>query len=116
MKITKIEGLIAAAFCGLREDGSINLDIIPTLAENLIRDGVRGVFVCGTNGEGPSLTVEERMKIAETYVKVVNKRALVIVHVGHSSIEESAKLAAHAASIGADAISSVAAFYFKPAN
>jgi N-acetylneuraminate lyase len=41
---------------------------------------------------------------------------LVLVHVGHTSIHESKKLAAHAAKIGADAISAVAAFYFKPTS
>ena len=62
------------------------------------------------------MTTEERMVVAETYVKAANKRLLVLVHVGHNSIAESKKLAAHAQQIGADAISSVAGFYFKPAS
>ncbi|RZK48896.1 MAG: N-acetylneuraminate lyase [Pedobacter sp.] len=110
----RIKGLIAATFAGYHPDGTINLNIIPTLVEQLIEDGVNGVFVCGTNGEGPNLTVEERMAIAEAYVKAANKRILIFVHVGHTAITESRKLAAHAQQIGADAISSVAAFYFKP--
>jgi N-acetylneuraminate lyase len=112
----KIEGLIAATFCGFNKDGSVNLDIIPVLVEKLIADGVKGIFICGTNGEGPNLTIEERQQIAESYVKAVRKRILVLVHVGHTSIAESQKLAQHAAVIGADAISSVAAFYFKPVS
>jgi N-acetylneuraminate lyase len=112
----KIEGLIAATFGTFQEDGSLNLAIIPSLVEKLIADGLRGVFICGTNGEGPNLTVEERMAVAEAYVQAANKRILVLVHVGHTSIAESRKLAAHAAQIGADAISSVAAFYFKPTS
>ncbi|NII26298.1 N-acetylneuraminate lyase [Pseudoflavitalea sp. X16] len=112
----KIEGLIAATFGAFHEDGSLNLAPIPDLVEKLIKDGVAGVFICGTNGEGPNLTIEERMAVAEAYVKAVNKRILVLVHVGHTSIAESRKLAAHAASIGADAISAVAAFYFKPGS
>lgn len=112
----KIEGLIAATFSTFHEDGSLNLSLIPALVEKLVNDGVTGVFICGTNGEGPNLTIEERMAVAEAYVKAVNKRILVLVHVGHSSIEESKKLAAHAVRIGADAISSVAAFYFKPSS
>jgi len=110
----KIEGLIAATFCGYHSDGSVNLDIIPVLVEKLVADGVKGIFICGTNGEGPNLTIEERQQIAEAYVKAVHKRVLVFVHVGHTSIAESQKLARHAVAIGADAISSVAAFYFKP--
>lgn len=112
----KVEGLIAATFCGFEADGSVNVSIIPTLVDKLISDGVRGIYVCGTNGEGPNLTIAERKLVAETYVKAVGKRALVFVHVGHSSIAEAQELARHAASIGADAISSVAAFYFKPSG
>lgn len=112
----KIEGLIAATFCGYHKDGTINLDIIPVLVDKLIADGAKGIFVCGTNGEGPNLTIAERQQIAEAYAKAINKRILLFVHVGHTSIAESQALARHAVSIGADAISSVAAFYFKPTS
>jgi N-acetylneuraminate lyase len=112
----RIKGLVAAMFAPFKEDGSLNLSLVPGLVDKLIEDGLTGVFVCGTNGEGPNLTMEERMAVAEAFVKAANKRILVIVHVGHSSITESRKLAAHAAQIGADAISAVAAFYFKPSS
>ena len=112
--MNKIKGLIAATFAAYNIDGSINLSIIPAIVDKMIEDGLTGVFICGTNGEGPNLTIDERMQIAEAYVKAANKRILVLVHVGHSSIAECRKLAAHAEQIGADAISSVAAFYFKP--
>ena len=114
--MNKITGLIAATFAAYHEDGAVNLEIIPAIVEKMIADGLSGVFICGTNGEGPNLTIEERMAIAEAYVKAVDKRILVLVHVGHSSIAECRKLAAHAEKIGADAISSVAAFYFKPGS
>jgi N-acetylneuraminate lyase len=112
--MNKITGLVAATFAAYHENGKINLDIIPAIVDKMIADGLTGVFICGTNGEGPNLKTEERMAIAEAYVKAARKRILVLVHVGHSSIEECRKLAAHAEQIGADAISSVAAFYFKP--
>lgn len=112
----RIKGLVAAMFAPFKEDGSLNLSMVPGLVDKLIEDGLTGVFVCGTNGEGPNLTIEERMATAEAFVKAAGKRILVIVHVGHSSIAESRKLAEHAARIGADAISSVAAFYFKPVS
>lgn len=111
--MTKIMGLIAATFSTLHEDGSFNLDRVPILVDKLAEDGLKGVFICGTNGEGPNLTVEERMAVAEAYVKAAAGKLLVIVHVGHTSIAESRKLAAHAEQLGVAAISSVAGFYFK---
>ncbi len=114
--MNKIEGLIAAAFTPFYEDGSLNLALVPALVDKLYADGLKGIFVCGSNGEGPNMTTEERMKVAEAFVKAANRRLMIIVHVGHSSIAESKTLAAHAAEIGADAFSSVAAFYFKPVS
>ncbi|MEO5995490.1 MAG: dihydrodipicolinate synthase family protein [Chitinophagaceae bacterium] len=112
----KIEGLIAAAFTPFNEDGSLNKPMIPVLVDKLLADGVRGIFVCGSNGEGPNMTTEERMIVAEEFVKAAGKRLLIIVHVGHSCIADAKVLSAHAAKIGADAFSSVAAFYFKPVS
>jgi N-acetylneuraminate lyase len=116
MNMRKIKGLIAAVFTPFHEDGSLNLALVPALVDKFVNDGLKGIFVCGSNGEGPNMTTGERMKVAEEFVKAANRRLLVIVHVGHSSIAESRVLAAHASEIGADAFSSVAAFYFKPVS
>jgi N-acetylneuraminate lyase len=110
------EGLIAAVFTPFREDGSINKSMIPLLVDKLVGDGVKGIFVCGSNGEGPNMTLEERKLVAAEFVKASAGRLKIIVHVGHSSITEARSLAAHAAEIKADAFSSVAAFYFKPVS
>lgn len=112
----KIHGLIAAAFTPFKEDGSVNFEMIPQVVEKLIQDGLQGAFVCGSNGEGPNMTTTERMQVSEAFIKSAAKRMKIIVHVGHSSIQEARTLAAHAAETGADAISSVAAFYFKPTS
>jgi len=116
MKQKHIKGLFAAPFTPLNTDGSLNLAMIPTLVENLIADGLTGAFVCGSNGEGPNFTTQERMDVAEAFVKAANKKLQIWVHVGHSSIAESQLLIEHAYAIGADAASAVAAFYFKPSS
>jgi len=112
----KIEGLIAAVFTPFHENGTLNKEMIAPLVNRLVSEGVKGIFVCGSNGEGPNMTTAERMEAAEAFVKAGAGRLLVIVHVGHSSIAESRLLAAHAAQIGASAVASVAAFYFKPVS
>ena len=116
MSMNKIEGLIAAAFTPFHADGSLNLGLVPELVDKLYNDGLKGVFVCGSNGEGPNMTTAERMEVAEAFIKAAAGRLMVIVHVGHSSIAEAKILAAHAVHAGADAFSSVAAFYFKPVS
>ncbi|MCH5599833.1 dihydrodipicolinate synthase family protein [Niabella ginsengisoli] len=114
MKINKIEGLLAATFSTFDDNKALKLSLVPKIVEKLIADGIKGIFVGGTNGEGLSLSTEERMAVTEAYVAASNKRVLIFTHVGHSSITEARKLAAHAQKVGADAISAVSAFYFKP--
>src|SRR5690606_3132594 len=112
----KINGLIAATFSTYREDGSLDLAGISPLVNKLVNDGLKGIFIRGTNGEGPNLTVQERMAVAERDVAVAKGELLVFVHVGHTSIPESRKLARGADGIGADAIAAGAACCFKPVS
>jgi len=110
----KCAGLIAAVFTPMKSDCALNLDIVPTIVEHLINDGVQGLYVCGTTGEGPLLSSEERRAVAQAYVAAAGGRILVIVQVGHNSLTEARSLASHADEIGADAISAVSPMYFRP--
>lgn len=110
------EGLMAAPFTPFNTKGELNLDIIPSYVDRLVADGLKGIFVCGSNGEGPNMTIEERMAVAAAFKKAAGNRLKLFVHVGHTSIAECRRLAQHAREIGADAVSSVAAFYFKPTS
>ncbi len=111
---THIEGLIAAPLTALGPEGDTNLDMIPAQAAMLVRDGVKGAFICGTTGESLSLTTGERKAIAEAWVKAAPPGFAVIVHVGHNSIETSMQLAQHAEKIGAHAVGTMAPSFFKP--
>jgi N-acetylneuraminate lyase len=112
-----LTGLVAAPHTPMREDGRIKLNVIPAQAGRLIADGVAGAFICGSTGEGSSLTTSERRQIAEQWRKAIGTRALkLIVHVGHNSVEEAKTLAARAQESGADAIATMAPGYFKPAT
>jgi N-acetylneuraminate lyase len=95
-------------------DGGLNLDLIEQQAALLANNGVQGAFICGTTGEGFSLTSEERMQIAQRWMAVAPKTLKIIVHVAHNSIGESQKLAAHAEQIGAHAIASIGSTFFRP--
>jgi N-acetylneuraminate lyase len=108
-----ISGLLSAPFTPMYPDGTINFSKVPDVVNLLIDNKVKGMFVCGSTGEGPSLTTEERKQLAEAFVKAADKRLLVFVHVGHNSITEARHLAEHALQIGADCISATPTTYFK---
>ncbi|MCG8318996.1 MAG: dihydrodipicolinate synthase family protein [Cytophagales bacterium] len=114
--MSKIKGLIAAAYTPMDAKGELNLKVVKSYAAFLQANGVKGTFVCGTTGESTSLTVGERMKVTEAWTCLGLTDFRVIVQVGHNSLKESKRLAKHAQEAGADAISVIAPSFFKPAE
>ena len=112
----KIKGLIDAPFTPFHEDGSLNLAPIPEYAALLARNGLKGVFINGSSGEGYMLTEEERMQLAEAWMAAVPRDFKVIVHVGSTSVMSSRRLAEHAQKIGAWGIGAMATPFPKIGN
>jgi N-acetylneuraminate lyase len=116
MDISKINGLIAAPFTPMYEDGSLNTGMIKNYAGKLKNDGVSGVFVCGTTGEGMLMTLEERKKTAEAWIKEQTNYFRVIVHTGTTSFKQSCELAAHAQETGAFAVGTMGPVFLPPSR
>ena len=104
----KIKGLIDAPCTPFDSKGEVNYDIIPEYAALLARNGLKGVFINGSSGEGYMLTEEERMKLAEAWIAAVPKDFKVIVHVGSTCVKSSRRLAEHAQKCGAWGIGAMA--------
>lgn len=104
----KITGLIDAPFTPFHANGDVNLEPIEAYARMLEKNGLKGVFINGSSGEGYMLTTEERMQLAERWVSVAPEGFKVIVHVGSCCLRESARLAEHAQKIGAWGIGAMA--------
>ena len=114
MTIEKLTGLIAAPHTPFDANGRLDPETIHAQAEALVRQDVSGAFVCGTTGEGLSLTTVERRTVVDEWVKAGAGRLKIIAHVGHQSVEEARQLARHAESAGVDAVSAVAPSFFRP--
>jgi N-acetylneuraminate lyase len=106
-------GLFAAVFTPMCRDGSLNLTQIQPMVDYLLRTQISGLYVCGSTGEGPSLSSDERRAVAVAYVEAAAGKLPVVVQVGHNSLAEARALASHAQAIGADAISALPPSYFK---
>lgn len=114
MQIEKTRGLIAAPFTPMTADGQVDLARIAPLAEFLCHNGVIGAFVCGTTGEGLSLSTAERICVAERWMQAAPKDFRVMVHVGHTSLPECQYLAEQAERAGAFGIAAMGPFFFRP--
>lgn len=104
----KIIGLINAPFTPFNPQGEVDLTRIPHYARMLHRNGMQGVFVNGSSGEGYLLTDDERMALAQAWIEAAPQDFKVIVHVGSTCVESSRRLARHAQQIGAWGIGAMA--------
>ena len=104
----KIKGLIDAPFTPFYANGDVNYEPIPQYAAMLAKNGLKGVFINGSSGEGYMLTTEERMRLAEAWVAAVPEGFKVIVHVGSCCLRDSVRLAEHASKLGVWGIGSMA--------
>ncbi len=113
-----LKGLIAAPFTPMFPDGSINLELIPAYYQMLKHNGITGAFICGSTGEGVSLTHSEKKKLAETWGACTKDDTdfKVMMFLGGTCIADCKELAIHAKECGLAAVSFTAPFYFKPAN
>ncbi len=112
----KIHGLINAPFTPFYENEEINLEPIGAYCKMLVKNGITGVFINGSSGEGYMLTEEERKVLAEKWMDVAPKDFKVIVHVGSTCSKTSYNLAKHAQEIGAWGTGAMASPFPKAAK
>ncbi len=112
---TPLHGLVAATHTPFHTDGSVNLDMVEKQAAHMIHNSIGTVFINGSTAESSSLTLNERLALADRWFEVVRGAPLrIVVHVGSNCVEDSKALAAHAQKLGASAISALSPSYFKP--
>ncbi|WP_372638127.1 dihydrodipicolinate synthase family protein [Fodinibius sp.] len=115
--MNSIEGLVVAPFTPMKEDGSIQLDMIPPLYEHYREQKIVGAFINGSTGEGLSLTTRERKQLAEKWNETITDDFKLLIHVGHAGVEDAKSLGKHAAQLSnVTGISTVGPFYRKPAD
>lgn len=105
--------MFVATYTPMDEHGGVLYSSISPLVEFNLQSGVSGFYVCGTTGEGMSLSTRERKDIATAFIEAVNGRAPVIIQTGHNCLREAAALAEAAAEAGADGISAHCPTYYR---
>ncbi len=108
----KAPGIFTPILTPLDERGELISETVWDLVDFLARNGVSGLYILGTVGEGMRLPKETRMKGAEEFVNAVGGKLKTIVQVGSPIPKVSVELAQHAEKIGADAVASVPPFYY----
>ena len=100
----ELEGIFPAMLTPFTKNGArVDYDKACALATRLAKKGVHGLFVAGTTGEGPLMTVPERKELLEEVVGAVGKRIRVLAHTGAFDTDTAIELTQHAAEVGAAA-------------
>jgi len=111
--LTKYEGVFVAMNSCYDEFGEVSPSAAKKLTRFLLDKGVSGLYVGGSTGEGLIQSVEERKRMLEAVMEEARGQAVVIAHIGAANTRDSVELARHAERAGADALSSVAPFYYR---
>ncbi len=111
--IKKYEGIIPAFYACYDAEGHINPQAVRELTRYFIDKGVKGVYVGGSSGECIYQSKEERKLVLENVMAEAKGKLTVIAHIACNNTADSQELAAHAESLGVDAIAAIPPIYFK---
>ena len=106
-----ITGILNPIITPFTESGDVDEDLLCVLAEDSIKAGCSALFVFGSAGQGPTMTLDERSRAADAVIGQVKGRVPVIVHVGTTDLKSTARLAEAAADSGAAAIAVIPPYY-----
>jgi 4-hydroxy-tetrahydrodipicolinate synthase len=107
-------GIITAMVTPFDELGGVNEDAAVRLMRHLLDNGSDGLVVCGTTGESPTLTDEEKYRLWDLAVSEFGNEATIIAGTGTNDTAHSAHLTEKATEIGVDAVLVVTPYYNKP--
>lgn len=109
----KYTGLIAAPFTPMTSGGEVELDTVDEVASFLKANGVRGAFVCGSTGEGASLTRTEKQAVMAAWSKHAASDFPVMALVGGDCVADARALMQHAQELRLQAVAVVPPTYFS---
>ena len=95
-------------------DGALDEAGVKRLARRQIDAGMHFLVPCGTTGESPTLSDEERLRVVELVVEEANGRVPVLAGAGGYDTREVIRSAQRMKAAGASGILSVTPYYNKP--
>ncbi len=109
----KYKGIIPAFYACYDEEGNVSPERTKKLVKHFVKKGVKGLYVCGSSGECIYQSKEERKLILENVMEEARGKLTIIAHVAANNTKDSMELAAHAESLGVDAIAAIPPIYFR---
>ncbi len=106
--------VLTAMITPFDESGAVDYQAAWDLCRYLVSTGSDGLVVCGTTGESPTLTAEEKLGMFRTAVEAVGDSAVVVAGTGTYNTAASVEMTRKAADLGCHAVMAVTPYYNKP--
>jgi len=116
MPTSVLDGMFVPCITPFTSTGRLNVKALRACVRFWLEGGVSGLVPCGSNGEAPYLSRQERAKVIETVLDEINGKAPVIAGTGSMSTKETITLTRDAANLGVDAALVLTPFYYKLSN
>jgi len=116
MSKLKLEGIFPPHITPFTHEGEVDEEALRRCVKFWVKEGVSGLVPCGSNGEAPYLSQEERRRVIEIVLDEGHGKVPVIPGTGSISTRETILLTRDAKDLGADAALVVTPFYFKLSN
>ena len=100
----------------MKADGSVDYRQAVELAKRLSSSGSDGLVVCGTTGESPTLSFDEKIQLFNEVVNVLGGSVEIIAGTGSYDTKETIALTQAAQRAGVDGIMLVTPYYNKPSQ
>lgn len=110
----RFSGIFVATVTPFTASGELDEKAFGELLDFEISAGVDGIYACGTTGEGVSMTVAQRKRVAEIVRSHAGSKVTAMTQVGDEAIENVRELAKHAEDIGMDGVAALTPYYYKP--
>jgi dihydrodipicolinate synthase/N-acetylneuraminate lyase len=94
---TKLQGIITPLVTPLSNSGKLDNGGLERLVEHVLNGGVHGLFVLGSTGEGPSLSVDLRCDVVRAVTRAAGNRVPVLVNVSDTALTHCLQLSEEAA-------------------
>lgn len=104
--------ILSAMITPFDDAGEVDFDTAQRLARHLVAEGHEGLVVCGTTGEAPTLSDDEKLGMFAAVVEAVDV-PVVAGTVGYDTAH-SIELTRRAAQLGVHGILSLCPFYSRP--
>ncbi|HJV46684.1 MAG TPA: 4-hydroxy-tetrahydrodipicolinate synthase [Bacillota bacterium] len=108
--------LLTAMVTPFNEELEVDFDKASHLVDHLINTGTDTIVVCGTTGESPTLSNDEKVALFKHVVGVAAGRAKVIAGTGSNNTKASIELTKKAEAVGVDGTLLVVPYYNKPSQ